>query len=392
MVFSEIDFLNSNPSNSNSSCKRKNQNERSFSRIRHKSGHEQDMIQYLSQDTDETSSLHDSVHCKDRIISAKERVCYLKLKVSSADNLLCKNKKKKPPEERGKTSNNRKYSKPFRQKQSRINRAESTLSDSSRVLSDDEKNDSSSNNQLPVNYLKSSCSPSRVDKTPKSQDEQNIKSSHFVSEQKNKVSRCDKVQSLPNNTNGSGSSQKKCSQIQKGKKVTSSYFADRQTSNDKCKEIEQKDNPFLTQHVSPRFRLSVVDSEKQSSAGDYKDPQVVKFALKSEDSISKQEKMTNNGIESCAEQCPSADKGTTNLQNYYVTSLEENERVKIPNDSDSEKMVIHFDPSWIKRNSLLSSHSLQLRDQNTVNSDNKSETYQSRRLSHAVVSECAKIE
>jgi len=77
-VFSEIDFLNSNPSNSNSSRKRKNQNEHSFSRIRHKADHEQDMIQCLSQDTDETSSLYDSVHCKGRVFSAKEQVCYLK--------------------------------------------------------------------------------------------------------------------------------------------------------------------------------------------------------------------------------------------------------------------------------------------------------------------------
>src|SRR5581483_12157491 len=154
-----------------------------------------------------------------------------------------KSKNEKLPEKQGKSSSNRQYSKPIRPKRSRIIRVESTSPDSSRVSSDEEgNNNSSNNNQLPVSYLKSSCGPSRVDKTPKSQDEQNITSSYFINEQKNKSSHYDKVQFLPNDTNSPGSSRKRCSQFRKRKKVTSSYFADKQASSDKCKKIEQKDS------------------------------------------------------------------------------------------------------------------------------------------------------
>lgn len=70
LVFSEIDFLNSNPSR-----KRRNQNEDNSGQ-KNGSRRKSD-LQDKTRDTDETSSVHDSACCKDYSTSAKKKVFYL---------------------------------------------------------------------------------------------------------------------------------------------------------------------------------------------------------------------------------------------------------------------------------------------------------------------------
>ena len=71
LVFSEIDFLNSNPSR-----KRRNQNEddQRNGSIRRKTVHKQDASRDSVQDTDETFSLHDYIRRKSHKALENEQV------------------------------------------------------------------------------------------------------------------------------------------------------------------------------------------------------------------------------------------------------------------------------------------------------------------------------
>jgi hypothetical protein len=270
-------------------------------------------------------------------------------------------------------------------------KSKQTLSDPCSLL-DDEKSIPSDSNQSPNNYLKlsewSNTSHSlidkktahspRIDKTFKSQDEQNITSSYFASEQTNEpfkhaLQYDTIIQSLSNkctdNPESSPTSQKRYSRSDPNEeRVISSYFANEQTLNDKYIQNEQEDNPL----------------EKQSSVSDCQDSQVDEITPKSEKSRELDDDLH------CVERCLPIDKDTKNLQNNCVTYPEEDGSKKISsNNSCGEKMTIYFDPSWIKQKSSLSNHSSQSQNQNI--STYRSKKYQIQRLSHAVIAEGTKI-
>ncbi|CAB5089796.1 unnamed protein product [Rhizophagus irregularis] len=379
LVFSEIDFLNSNPSR-----KRRNQN-KDNSGQKNGSRRKSD-LQDKTRDTDETSSVHDSACCKDYSTSAKK-----KENPHSMKNL---------PEKRKKISNNKHYNKPNKSNQPRIIRVESKVASLSESFHDllDEKSISSnncSNASYSLANKKTGCSPeyNHVDKMSELQDEQNIISSHFIDEQKKESSKYTSshsdIHSLSNNngcTNSPESFQKRRSR--KDKLVTSSYFA---SNNIKYNQTEREDNPFLNQSVesSPKPCSPVVDTNKQ---GIYqKDSKVEETAPKHEyESLSVQEKMTNDNMEldNDSKRLP-VDESIKNFPNNRAIPSEEND-----NNLCNERMDIHFDPTWIKRKSLLSSqlqNQQNQKNQKISTSDNKITTYQSHRLSHAVIAEGAKI-
>uniref|UniRef100_U9UFK5 Uncharacterized protein n=1 Tax=Rhizophagus irregularis (strain DAOM 181602 / DAOM 197198 / MUCL 43194) TaxID=747089 RepID=U9UFK5_RHIID len=381
LVFSEIDFLNSNPSR-----KRRNQNEDNSGQ-KNGSRRKSD-LQDKTRDTDETSSVHDSACCKDYSTSAKKKK---KENPHSMKNL---------PEKRKKISNNKHYNKPNKSNQPRIIRVESKVASLSESFHDllDEKSISSnncSNASYSLANKKTGCSPeyNHVDKMSELQDEQNIISSHFIDEQKKESSKYTSshsdIHSLSNNngcTNSPESFQKRRSR--KDKLVTSSYFA---SNNIKYNQTEREDNPFLNQSVesSPKPCSPVVDTNKQ---GIYqKDSKVEETAPKHEyESLSVQEKMTNDNMEldNDSKRLP-VDESIKNFPNNRAIPSEEND-----NNLCNERMDIHFDPTWIKRKSLLSSqlqNQQNQKNQKISTSDNKITTYQSHRLSHAVIAEGAKI-
>ncbi|GES96849.1 hypothetical protein GLOIN_2v1726679 [Rhizophagus clarus] len=374
LVFSEIDFLNSNPPR-----KRKNQNEDdsgqkngSFSSIRRNDlsiklrKREQDMTRNSLQDTDEISSLYDSVCCNNCSTSAKKKK---QEKSHSTKNLS---------EKRKKISNNKHYDKSKKSKQPRVSRMESnvaSLSESSHSLLNEKS--ISSNNCSDASYSlvnkKTVYSPEHNhDKVSKLQEEQNIISSHFV-EQENKSSKHASSHSdihfLSNNnghTSSPESSQKQRSR--KDKQIISPYFASNQI---KYKQAEREDNRLLTRNIesSPKPCSPVIDTSKQDIS--QKDSQVEEIASKYK-SLSVQKTTTNDD-----------DSKRLPVDESIKDFPEEND-----NNLCNERMDIHFDPTWVKRKSSLSP---QLQNQKISNSSNKIKTYQSRRLSHAVISEGAKI-
>lgn len=412
MVFSEIDFLNSNPSR-----KRRNQNEDDSGKknsSRRKSDLpiklrkcEQDKTRNSLQDTDETdetSSVYDSACCKDYNTSAKKKVFYLFKSIKSISLLIYPIKKKENPhsmknlsEKRKKISNNKHYNKPNKSKQPRIIRVESKVASLSEPSHDllDEKSISSnncSNASYSLSNKKTIYSPeyNRVDKMSELQDEQNIMSLHFINEQKKESSKYTSshsdIHSLSNNNgcaNSPESFQKRRSR--KDKLVTSSYFASNQI---KYNQTEREDNPFLNQNVesSPKPCSPVVDTNKQGIH--QKDSKVEETTPKHKyESLSVQEKMTNDNMEldNDSKRLP-VNGSIKKFQNNRAISSEEND-----NNLCNERMDIHFDPTWIKQKSLLSSQPQNQQNQKISTSDNKITAYQSHRLSHAVIAEGAKI-
>jgi hypothetical protein len=258
------------------------------------------------------------------------------------------------------------------------------LSDSSHGLLDEKS--VSSNNCSSASYSlvnkKTVYSPehNRIDKMSKLQDEQNITSSHFIDEQKNESSKY--ASSHDNECKNSPESFQK-HRSREDKQVTSPYFASNQI---KCKQTEREDNPFLTQNVesSPKPCSPIVDINKQGIC--QKDSQVEETTpkYKYEKSLPVQEKMTNDnmGVDDNSNRLP-VDESIKNFPNNRAIPSEEND-----NNLRNERMDICFDPTWNKRKSLLSP---QLQNQKVSTPDNKIKTYQSYRLSHAVIAEGAKI-
>ncbi|CAG8503776.1 7444_t:CDS:2 [Funneliformis mosseae] len=354
LVFSEIDFLNSNPSR-----KRINQN--------NDDSH---------QDTDETS---DSDHHKSLRNSTKR----------------IKNKQKEP-KVRGNLSNSKHYSE-----------VKSTSSINSRYLDNDCKSSLGSNDKGEMNA--SSMGHARVDKMPKFKAKKNEISSHFVNGQNYKKPFKYALQNdkrfppsndigrtvSPESSSTSRSySYHKASRSRKEKKVTSSYFASNQakdclnecTPKDKHKPTEQIDKFYPVQTVDS-FRA--VDAEKQSQIGNYQeDSKVDKIAPKYEESSGKVP-MKLDEDSTCSQRCLPVNKGTKDPQNNHTTLTEENDSEKMHSrNSDSEKMVVDFNPSWIKRKSLLLNKLSKLQNQNTA----KSNEHQSSQIYRAVIAEGAKIE
>ncbi|RGB36514.1 hypothetical protein C1646_741680, partial [Rhizophagus diaphanus] len=369
LVFSEIDFLNSNPSR-----KRRNQIEDDSGRkngSRRKS--DQDKTRNSLQDTDETSSEHDSACCKNYSTSAKKKK---KEKPHSIKNL---------PEKRKKISNNKHYNKPNKSNQPRIIRVESKVASLSESFHDllDEKSISSnncSNASYSLANKKTVCSPeyNHVDKMSELQDEQNIISSHFIDEQKKESSKYTSshsdIHSLSNNNGCTNSPESFQKRSRKDKLVTSSYFA---SNNIKYNQTEREDNPFLNQSVESSPKLCSPEVEETAPKHEY-------------ESLSVQEKMTKDNMEldNDSKRLPVAES-IKNFPNNRAISSEEND-----NNLCNERMDIHFDPTWIKRKSLLSSqlqNQQNQKNQKISTSDNKITTYQSHRLSHAVIAEGAKI-
>ncbi|CAG8467491.1 12965_t:CDS:2 [Funneliformis caledonium] len=354
LVFSEIDFLNSNPSR-----KRINQN--------NDDSH---------QDTDETS---DSDHHKSLRNSTKR----------------IKNKQKEP-KVRGNLSNSKHYSE-----------VKSTSSINSRYLDNDCKSSLGSSNKREMDA--SSMGHARVDKMPKFKAKKNEISSHFVNGQNYKKpfkyalqndkrfppsNNIGRTVSPESSSTSRSYSYHKASRSRKEKKVTSSYFASNQakdclnecTPKGKHKSTEQVDKLYPVQTVDS-FR--VVDAEKQSQIGNHQeDSKVDKIAPKYEESSGKVP-MKLDEDSTCSQRCLPVNKGTKDPQNNHTTLAEENDSEKmLSSNSDSEKMVVDFNPSWIKRKSLLLNKLSKLQNQNTA----KSNEHQSSRIYRAVIAEGAKTE
>ncbi|CAI2173927.1 19756_t:CDS:2 [Funneliformis geosporum] len=192
-------------------------------------------------------------------------------------------------------------------------------------------------------------------------------SSHFVSGQKNKKP------------------SKYASRSRKEKKITSSYFASNRdkdclTPKDKHKPTEQVDNNSYIAQTVDSLRSLAVDAENQSQIDDYQgDSQVDKITPKSEESVVERVKIPMKLNE---------DSSTKNLQNDPISSEENKSEKMFSAKSDSEKMVVDFNPSWIKRKSLPLNKLSQLQNQSTA----KSNEHQSNRIYRAVITEGAKIE